>query len=100
MEKRLNHELPAESTSPEAVREHNLVAVTLSVAFRERATECHRDPEQFEVIPRDLRALGAFRIAEPSHIDRDGHHGGCAGKGFTRTVDVPNVHVFKVPMEV
>src|SRR4030095_5033099 len=46
---------------------------------------------QCEVIPRDLRALEAFRIAEPSQTDRDGHHGGCAGKGFTRTDVVANI---------
>ena len=81
----------AESTSPEAVREHDLVAVTLRVAFRERAAECHRDAQQVEVIPRDSRALEPFRIAEPSHADGDGFDGGCLGKGVARADVVANI---------
>ena len=81
----------AESTSPEAVGKHDLIAVTLSVAFRERATECHRDAQQCEVIPRDSRALEPFRIAETSHVDGDRRHGGCPGKGVARADVVANI---------
>src|SRR5205823_3213246 len=70
----------AESTSPEAVREHDLIAVTLSVAFRQRATERHRDAQQLEVIPGDFRALEPFRIAETSDTGSDWRHGSCSGK--------------------
>src|SRR5204862_1276832 len=81
----------AESTSPQAVREHDLTAVTLSVAFRQRATECHRDAQQFEVIPRDSRALEPFRLAEASHVDGGWHHGGCPGKGIASAHVVANI---------
>jgi hypothetical protein len=69
----------AESTPPEAVREHDLIAVTLRVAFHQRATECHRDAQHVEVVRGDSRALDPFRIAETGPIRGDRHHGGCRG---------------------
>ena len=41
----------AESAPPQAVGDDDLIAITLRVAFREWAAECHRHTHQVEVVP-------------------------------------------------
>ena len=81
----------AESTPPQAVGDDDLIAITLRVAFRERAAECHRHTHQVEVVPRDSRALEPLRIGEPGHVDGDGFDRRCVGKGVAWAHVVANI---------
>ena len=69
-----------ESTAPEAIAQHDLIAVALSVGLDERAPVSHPDAEQVEVIPRHSRALQSFGLPETRHVDGDGRQRCRAGK--------------------